>query len=104
MILLRNRDERMAARVEVKRIKELSPAELGAAIMPVFGPGGPPVKKPWWGARGIEVLQIAIGSCGIKDGDTVNECVYGTPLRVPFTSSLMPVLSKTPVDGRRSGR
>lgn len=58
MTLLHDRDEKTTARVEVKRLKDLPPAELAAAIMPVFGPEGPPVKKIWWGARGIEVFQI----------------------------------------------
>jgi hypothetical protein len=58
MTLLHDRDEKMTARVEVKRLSELPPAELAAAIMPVFGPEGPPVKKIWWGARGIEAFQI----------------------------------------------
>lgn len=58
MTLLHDRDEETIARVEVKRLNELPPAELAAAIMPVFGPEGPRVKKVWWGARGIEVFQI----------------------------------------------
>jgi hypothetical protein len=58
MTLLHDKDEKMTARVEVKRLNELAPAELATAIMPVFGPEGPPVKKIWWGARGIEVFQI----------------------------------------------
>lgn len=56
--MLRNRDERIAARAEVKRLNELLPAELAAAIMPIFGPEGPPVRKIWWGARDIEVFQV----------------------------------------------
>jgi len=48
----------MTARAEVKRLNELPTAELAATIMPVFGTEGPPVKKIWWGARGIEVFQI----------------------------------------------
>jgi hypothetical protein len=56
--LLLSNDERTVARANVKRLKEMPPAELAAAIMPVFGPDGPPVRKLWWGAQGIEVLQI----------------------------------------------
>ena len=51
-------DDKVTTKAEVKRLKELPSAELAAAIMSVFGPGGPPVRKLWWGARGIEVLQI----------------------------------------------
>ena len=42
----------------MKRLREMPAAELAVAIMPVFGPYGPPVRKLWWGAQGIEVLQI----------------------------------------------
>lgn len=56
--LLPRDDERRVARANVKRLREMPSAELAAAIMPVFGPGGPPVRKLWWGAQGIEVLQI----------------------------------------------
>lgn len=57
-VTLLGRDEKMAARAEVRRLKELPPVELAAAIMPIFGPEGPPVRKVWWGAQGIEVLQV----------------------------------------------
>lgn len=57
-MLFVNQHERAAARAEVKRLRDLLPADLAAEIMPVFGPAGPPVRKIWWGARGIEVLQI----------------------------------------------
>jgi hypothetical protein len=50
--------EKAGARAEVERLRALSPAGLAAEIMPIFGPEGPPVRKLWWGARGIEVLQI----------------------------------------------
>lgn len=58
MTLLHDQMRKMTARVEAKRLNELPPAELASAIMPVFGPEGPSVKKIWWGARGIEVFQI----------------------------------------------
>jgi hypothetical protein len=58
VILLPSGDERGAARADVKRFIEMPLAELAATIMPVFGPYGPPIRKLWWGARGIEVLQI----------------------------------------------
>lgn len=58
ILLPTSADERGAARADVKRFIEMPPAELAATLMPVFGPGGPPVRKPWWGAQGIEVLQV----------------------------------------------
>ena len=70
----------MAARAEVKRLNELPSADLAAAIMPVFGPEGPPVKKVWWGTRGIEVFQICDRLMRITAGDIAG-CGCGRPLR-----------------------
>ncbi len=52
-------DDRTAAKVEVERLNQLSTVELAVAIMPVFGPDGLQPRRLWWGAQGIEVLQIS---------------------------------------------
>ena len=53
-----SKDEKATSSAEVKRLTTLSAVDLAAEIMPVFGPEGPPVRRIWWGGRGIEVLQI----------------------------------------------
>jgi hypothetical protein len=50
--------DRAAAKAEVERLNQLSTVELAVAIMPAFGSDGLQPGKLWWGARGIEILQI----------------------------------------------
>lgn len=58
MAIFVSRKQKIAARAEAKRLRALPTAELAVAIMPVFGQNGPTAERLWWGARGIEVLQI----------------------------------------------
>jgi hypothetical protein len=54
------RNEKDAARAEVQRLRNLSPADLAVEIMPAFGPGGASTERKliWYLPRGLEVLQI----------------------------------------------
>lgn len=54
------KNEKDAARAEVQRLRDLSPADLAVEIMPAFGPGGASIERKliWYLPRGLEVLQI----------------------------------------------
>jgi hypothetical protein len=69
---------------DVERIRVMPPAELAATIMPVFGPYGPPIRKLWWGAGGIEVLQI----CDWLMRDHKRGCRQRSRLRNAVTGAL----------------
>jgi hypothetical protein len=58
MQILNGEDGTARAKAGARRLAQLPSDQLAAAIMPVFGPEGPPVRRLWWGAHGIEVLQI----------------------------------------------
>jgi hypothetical protein len=57
--LFLSKAEKSAARAAAERLKGLSPADLAAEIMPVFGPDGPPLRRlHWWRPGGFEWMQI----------------------------------------------
>gem|GEM_PF-6829936 len=57
--MMPGQDDKTGAKAEVERLSQLSTVELAVAIMPAFGTDGLQPEKLWWGARGIEVLQIS---------------------------------------------